>query len=156
MSTEEFFCCRTARWAAVRTIPACTASGTTDLKYLLQRISALGVLAFLGAHLWKAFLAPRLLGNGPEAFDDIAREMHFHMPTLAVYLLGTLGVAYHLANGIQNFGMAWGIFASERSMRRFEPVVIILFLVLLAMAWGAIFALYQAGAAFGHGHTIEM
>jgi succinate dehydrogenase / fumarate reductase cytochrome b subunit len=120
-----------------------------NLKYLLQRLSALGVLAFLGAHLWKAFLGPRLLGNGPEAFDDIAREMRFHGPTLVVYLLGTVGTAYHLANGLQGFGMAWGIFASDRSMRRFEPVVIILFLVLTAMAWGAIFALYNAGEALG-------
>jgi succinate dehydrogenase / fumarate reductase cytochrome b subunit len=34
-------------------------------------------------------------------------------------------------------------------MRRFEPFVIIIFLVLLAMSWGAIFALYQAGEALG-------
>ncbi len=129
-----------------------------NLKYLLQRVSAVGVLLFLGAHLWKAFLAPRLLGHGPEAFADIAQEMRFNGPTLVVYLLGTLGVAFHLANGIQSFGMAWGIFSSARSMRRFEPYVIILFLVLLAMAWGAIFALYQAGEAFGPGtgHSIEM
>lgn len=120
-----------------------------NLKYLLQRASALGVLAFLGAHIWKAFLAPRLLNGAPEAFDDIAREMRFHGPTLVVYVLGTLGTAYHLANGLQNFGMAWGIFASDRSMRRFEPFVIIIFLVLLAMAWGALYALFQAGEQLG-------
>jgi succinate dehydrogenase / fumarate reductase, cytochrome b subunit len=120
-----------------------------NLKYILQRITALGVLAFLGAHVWKAFLAPRLLAGQPEAFNDIAREMRFHGPTLLVYLLGTLGTAYHLANGLQSFGMSWGIFASDRSMRRFEPVVIILFLLLTAMAWGAIFALYQAGGQLG-------
>ncbi len=120
-----------------------------NLKYLLQRLSAIGVLAFLGAHIWKAFLAPRLFNGAPEAFDDIAREMRFHGPTLTVYLLGTLGTAYHLANGLQNFGMAWGIFSSDRAMRRFEPMVIIIFLVLLAMSWGAIFALAQAGEALG-------
>ncbi len=120
-----------------------------NLKYLLQRLSALGVLAFLGAHIWKAFLAPRLLNGAPEAFDDIAREMRFHGPTLFVYVLGTLGTAYHLANGLQGFGMAWGIFSSERSMRRFEPWVIVIFLVLLAMSWGALYALYQAGEALG-------
>ena len=120
-----------------------------NLKYLLQRISAVGALGFLGAHIWKAFLAPRLLNGAPEAFDDIAREMRFHGPTLVVYLLGTLGTVYHLANGLQGFGMAWGIFASDRSMRRFEPVVILLFLVLLAMSWGTIFALFQAGEALG-------
>ena len=120
-----------------------------NLKYLLQRLSALGALGFIGAHVWKAFLAPRLFNGAPEAFDDIAREMRFHGPTLVVYLLGTLGTTFHLANGIQAFGMAWGIFASERSMRRFEPYVIAIFLLLVGMSWGAIFALYNAGAAFG-------
>lgn len=120
-----------------------------NFKYILQRVTALGALGFIGAHVWKAFLAPRLFNGAPEAFDDIAREMRFHGPTLVVYLLGTLGTVFHLANGLQGFGMAWGIFASDRSMRRFEPVVIIIFLVLLAMAWGTIFALYQAGEALG-------
>ncbi|ADO69438.1 succinate dehydrogenase [Stigmatella aurantiaca] len=120
-----------------------------NLKYILQRITAVGAFFFIGAHMWLAFLRPRVTHGGTEPFSDIAREMHYHGPTLIVYLLGTLGVAYHLANGLQNFGMAWGIFASERSMRRFEPFVIIIFLVLLAMSWGILYALYQAGAAYG-------
>ncbi|SET86993.1 succinate dehydrogenase [Stigmatella erecta] len=124
-----------------------------NLKYILQRITAAGVLAFIGAHLWLAFLRPHLFHGGPEPFADMAREMRFHGPTLFVYILGTLGTAYHLANGLQNFGMAWGIFASERSMRRFEPFVIIIFLVLLAMAWGTLYALYQAGSALGPAPT---
>jgi len=120
-----------------------------NFKYILQRVSALGVLAFLGAHIWLAFLQPRLVAGHPEAFSDIAREMRFHGPTLIVYLLGTLGTAYHLANGLQGFAMGWGLLGSERAMRRFEPVSIILFLLLTAMSWSVIYALYQAGAAFG-------
>lgn len=119
-----------------------------NLKYILQRLSAVGLLGFLGAHLWLAFLNPRINGGAPEAFADIASEMHHHAPTLVVYLLGTLALSYHLANGIQNFCMSWGILASERSMRRFEPVALGFFALLLAMSWGAIYALYQAGAAF--------
>ncbi len=41
--------------------------------------------------------------------------------------------------------MGWGILSSERSMRRFEPWSIVLFLALLAMGWGAVYALFQAG-----------
>lgn len=117
-----------------------------NLKYILQRISAVGALFFIGAHMWLAFLAPRLTQGHAEAFSDIATEMHHHAPTLIVYLLGTLGVCYHLANGLQGFAMGWGILASERSMRRFEPWSIVIFLVLLAMAWGVIYALYSFGA----------
>ncbi len=119
-----------------------------NLKYIVQRISALGVLAFLGAHIWLAFLQPRLIKGHAEPFSDIPAMMHHHVPTHIVYLLGTVGTAYHLANGLQGFAMFWGLFSSDRSMRRFEPVAIGLFLLLTAMSWAVIYALYQAGAAF--------
>src|ERR1700749_4126308 len=44
-----------------------------NLKYLLQRLSALGVFLFLGAHLWKAYLSPRLVQGHAEAFADLAQ-----------------------------------------------------------------------------------
>jgi succinate dehydrogenase / fumarate reductase cytochrome b subunit len=119
-----------------------------NLKYLLQRLSALGVLAFLGAHLWLAFLHPRLVEHQAESFQDIAAEMHHHLPTLMVYLLGTLGVAYHLGNGLYGFAMSWGLAATRRSLRGFQIAGIVLFVVLLAMSWAAILGLYNAGAAF--------
>ncbi|HEX8818884.1 MAG TPA: succinate dehydrogenase [Archangium sp.] len=116
-----------------------------NLKYIVQRAAGLGVLGFLGAHIWLAFLQPRLVYGQGEPFAAIAYEMHWHAPTIIVYSLGVLGTAYHLANGLQGFAMYWGLVASERSMRRFEPLSIGVFLVLLGMGWGALFALYKAG-----------
>jgi succinate dehydrogenase / fumarate reductase cytochrome b subunit len=118
-----------------------------NLKYLLQRLSALGVLLFVGAHLWLAFLKPRLREGHAEAFADIAQEMHFHTPTLVVYVLGTLGVAYHLANGVETFCMGWGLVTTQRGLKRLEKYVLLGFALLLAMSWGAIYALWAAGAA---------
>jgi succinate dehydrogenase / fumarate reductase, cytochrome b subunit len=120
-----------------------------NVKYLVQRLAAVGVLFFLGAHIWLAFLQPRWVHGEAEPFALIAYEMRWHLPTLIVYSLGVLGTAYHLANGLQGFAMGWGLLASERSMRRFEPWSIGIFLVLLAMGWGAISALYQAGGTEG-------
>lgn len=119
----------------------------TNLKYALQRLSAIGVMLFLGAHLWLAMLKPRFTEGGPEPFSDISHEMHFHTPTLIVYLLGTLGVAYHLANGLGTFAMGWGVVASRRALNKVGWGVIVLFLILLAMSWAVIYALYQAGGA---------
>jgi succinate dehydrogenase / fumarate reductase cytochrome b subunit len=118
-----------------------------NVKYLLQRLSAIGLLLFLGAHLWKAMLEPRLELHRPENFADISHQMATHTPTLVVYLLGTLGVAYHLANGVQTFAMGWGLVSSRDALRRLEKVVVLVFLLLLAMGWGAIGALYSAGSA---------
>ncbi len=58
-----------------------------NLKYIVQRLSAIGLLLFLGAHLWKAMLEPRYVKGHPESFADIAYMMHHHGPTLAVYVL---------------------------------------------------------------------
>ncbi len=117
-----------------------------NLKYAVQRLSALGVLAFLGAHVWLAMLQPRFVLHHAEYFGDIAHEMHHHGPTLAVYLLGTLGVTYHLANGLSTFAMGWGVVASRHALKKVEIASLGLFAVLLAMAWAAIYALYTAGA----------
>jgi succinate dehydrogenase / fumarate reductase cytochrome b subunit len=116
-----------------------------NLKYVLQRLSALGLLAFLGAHLWLAFLKPRFQEGTPEPFADIAHEMHFHLPTLAVYILGVLAIAYHLANGLHSAAMGWGWVAGKNALRRLELGAWIVMIVMLAMGWGAIYALWLAG-----------
>jgi len=117
-----------------------------NLKYVLQRLAALGVLAFLGAHIWLALLHPRVVEGHPESFADLAQHMHFHPPTLATYVLGVLGVAYHLANGLQTACMGWGVVTSQKGLRRLEGAAMVVFLLLLAMGWGAVYALWAAGA----------
>lgn len=116
-----------------------------NLKYTLQRLSAIGVLLFLGAHIWLAFLRPRITTGRPEPWSDITHEMHHHMPTLAVYVLGTLGVAYHLANGVHAFTMAWGVVTSRRALKKLDAFTYVFFLVLLGLSWGVIYALWDAG-----------
>lgn len=115
-------------------------------KFVLQRLSALGVLLFLGAHIWLAKLQPRLVEGHPEPFSDISHEMHHHMPTLVVYVLGTLGVSYHLANGLHTFLMGWGVVSTRRALKHLQWIAWVSFVILLAMSWGAIYALWTAGA----------
>jgi succinate dehydrogenase / fumarate reductase cytochrome b subunit len=117
-----------------------------NLKYVLQRLSAIGLVLFLGAHLWLAMLRPRMTTGRPEPFTDIAHEMHHHLPTLLVYTLGVLGIAYHLANGLQTFAMGWGIVTSRRALKKLDVFVWIVFIGLLAMGWGAVYALWDAGS----------
>lgn len=116
-----------------------------NLKFVLQRLSAVGILLFLGAHLWLAFIQPRVTTGKPEPFTNIASEMHHHLPTLAVYTLGVLGVAYHLANGLQTFAMGWGFVSSRKGLKKLDLLVWVAFLGLLAMGWGAVYALWDAG-----------
>ena len=123
-----------------------TVGNVSNLRYWLQRASALGLLAFLGAHLWLAWIEPRFVEGRPEPFADIAREMHHHTPTLIVYVLGNLAIAYHLANGLWSFAtMGWGIAVSKSAQTWFERLALLLFLFLLAIGWAAVYALYRAG-----------
>jgi succinate dehydrogenase / fumarate reductase cytochrome b subunit len=117
-----------------------------NLKFLLQRLSALGVLLFLGAHLWLALIQPRAVAGRAEPFAELAHQMRHHGPTLVVYLLGTLGVSYHLANGVQTFGMKSGLAWPRRFTDEREWPYLLFFVVLLAMSWGAIYGLWRAGA----------
>lgn len=117
-----------------------------NFRYLIQRVTALGVLAFVGAHIWLAFLHPRVVEGHAETFEDIAWHMRNHPPTLAVYMLGTLAVMYHLGNGLATSAMAFGIGTTQRSQKRVERIALFAFLLLLTLAWGAIYALWRAGA----------
>lgn len=141
-----------AIWGIARVFtaqPNNTHYGTyANFKYVLQRLAGIGVLLFVGAHLWLAMLHPRLTTGHGEAFADIAHEMRFNPPTLVVYLLGTLGVSFHLANGLQTAAMTWGLVSSRVALRRTEWLVIGFFFVLLGMSWSVIGALWSAGASF--------
>ncbi len=116
-----------------------------NLRFILQRASAIGLGAFLAAHLWLAFIKPRFVVGAPESFADLASQMRHHLPTLAVYALGILAVAYHFANGLHAAAMGWGVAVSRTALRRMQLGVWVLFVLLLAMGWGAIYALWLAG-----------
>jgi succinate dehydrogenase / fumarate reductase cytochrome b subunit len=117
-----------------------------NVKYLVQRLSAIGVFFFLGAHIFKAMIEPRLKTGHGERFVDIAWHMRHHTPTLVVYVLGTLAVAYHLANGIATFAMGWGLVSTKAALRKAEWLNWTVFAILLAMSWGSIYAMWVAGS----------
>lgn len=118
-----------------------------NLKYITQRLAGIGLLGFLGAHLYLALIKPRVIQGHPEAFENIAGMMYHHPATTWVYILGTLAVAYHLANGLSTFSWTWGIVGGDPALKRFDVIFWVSFVLLLALAWGAVYALWSAGAA---------
>ena len=140
-------------WGTIRMFrsrPAVNNRGFSNIRYIVQRLSAIGLILFLGAHLYLAWFEPRILRGRPEPFAEIAREMRFHTPTLLVYVLGVLAIAYHLANGLWSFlTMGWGAAVSKSGIAWMERVALLLFFVLLAIGWAAVYALYAGGAAYG-------
>jgi succinate dehydrogenase / fumarate reductase cytochrome b subunit len=108
-------------------------------KYVLQRISAIGVLLFVPAHVYKTRIEP-----WREGFAIDYAHMHAGMlepVTFAVYVLGMIGVCFHLANGLWLAGITWGVFVGPRAQRRGEWISILFGIALLLLSLGAVFAL---------------
>lgn len=120
-----------------------------NAKYVLQRLSALGLLGFIAAHVFLARISPALHSpTGHESFEDLAAHMRHHPPTLVVYLLGVLGTTFHLANGVYTASFIHGLAASPKAQRRMQVFSIALFLLLLGIGWAAVAGLYVAGSDF--------
>ena len=110
--------------------------------YTLQRASGIGLLLFIPAHLVKARW-PHVFFPGETM--SYAHEAHgLTIPlTIAVYLAGILGTAFHLANGVFTFGITWGIWTGPASQRRASFASVALFVVLTAMGLWAMAGFYR-------------
>jgi succinate dehydrogenase / fumarate reductase cytochrome b subunit len=106
-----------------------------NFKYILQRITAIGLLLFLGAHVYKTRIEPALQGTSLD-FTHMVEAMH-HPPTIIVYVLGVLAVAFHLANGLWLGGITWGLTLSRKSQKVWQAWTIVFFLIVAIMGGAA-------------------
>ena len=56
-----------------------------------------------------------------------------------LYLLGVLASCYHLAYGVWNFCIRWGITISDRAQRQVQHLSLGIFVVLTFLGWAALF-----------------
>lgn len=114
-----------------------------NLKFALQRISGLGLMLFIVAHVIQARIRPALHG-GVETFCGM-RHAYFEEPlTLPVYILGLLGISFHLANGIWSAGLTWGITVTPQRQKIWERFSFFVFVILLTMAVISIYGFMQS------------
>jgi succinate dehydrogenase / fumarate reductase cytochrome b subunit len=111
-----------------------------NLKYLLQRISGLGVLLFIGAHVVKARIMPAAAGT-VENWQGM-HEALSEPVTFAVYVLGLFGISFHLANGLWGFALTWGLSVGPVAQKRWEWISAGFFVVLLALSAGALYGFH--------------
>lgn len=107
-----------------------------NIKYTLQRISGLGLVAFIIAHVYKTRFSQVFLGvpiSWAHEAEGLARPL-----TLGAYALGILAAAFHLANGLWTFLISWGFTRGPRAYRRTEAASIVAFLILLFIGFRAI------------------
>jgi succinate dehydrogenase / fumarate reductase cytochrome b subunit len=108
-----------------------------NLEYVLQRIAALGLLLFIGAHVWRARVLPAMTAEGHETWQGMHEALSEPI-TFGVYALGMLGVSYHLANGLRTAAIRLGLVVSEPAQRRAQWVAVGVLILLLAMSGAAL------------------
>jgi len=106
-----------------------------NILYLLQRLSGVLALFFIGYHVFSLRIQVTAMGLGQLAqrpgyvsYADVAAH-YSNDWVLAFYVLGTLATAFHFGNGINGFCWTWGIAVGERSRRIVELV-----------SWGVVLA----------------
>ena len=117
----------------------------SHLLYLLQRISGIGVLLFIIAHVWNAKLGPWIAGTWGTHFEHLSSgfaDPETGMLTKTVYLLGVLGAVFHFAYGLNTFCMTWGIALTPNSQKRVRSFSILVFIILTASAFYALAAIW--------------
>ncbi len=113
-----------------------------NLKYVVQRLSGIGLLLFIPAHVYKTRIEPTL-EQSPLNFHHMVEGLSEPL-TLTVYILGILGVAYHLANGVWQFSIGWGITKTQKGMDRMQILSYVLFVLLLTMGYASIWGFYRS------------
>ncbi len=119
-----------------------------NFKFLLQRLAGIGVGLFLLAHVVKARILPAMSPQGIESWLGM-REAFSEPITLLVYVLGMLGISFHLANGLWTALITWGFTVTPSSQRISQAVSMVFFAALLLMAGLSIYGFLQPmGSAY--------
>jgi succinate dehydrogenase / fumarate reductase cytochrome b subunit len=124
--------------------------------YLLQRITGVILILYIGYHVWNTRLVPvfhpemaNLQNVNGQALvsssymHDYFHETHLGIQVLWIYFLGVACAVYHFANGLWNAGIHWGLTISPRSQRVSGFVCGLVGVTLLAVAYASLMAFYQ-------------
>ena len=108
--------------------------------YTLQRASGIFIFAFLLYHVISTTGAKYYYNNA-----DLIRYAAWQQKLtsfggvfLVIYALGILASAYHLAYGVWNFSIRWGITISEEAQLNLRKASVVIFAGLTLIGWGAL------------------
>ena len=108
--------------------------------YTLQRYSGIAIFFFLAYHVATTTVLKYITNDAkPIMYEGWhAKLTSFYGLFLLIYLVGILASAYHLAYGIWNFSIRWGIVITERAQHRIQKISAGLFVALVVLGYGAL------------------
>ena len=117
----------------------------SHLLYWLQRISGIGVLLFILAHVWNTQFGPWISGTWGAHFEHLSSgfsDPESGVITKADYLLGVFGAVFHFAYGLNTFCMTWGIAMTQKSQKLVRIFSVFLFFILSGSALYSLSAIW--------------
>lgn len=118
-------------------------------RFLLQRISGVFLLFYIGYHVWmtrfRPVVAPELFSSshGLVTYDYMhgyLTEKLLGVPTWLVYAVGVTAACFHFANGLWGFLIHWGITVGPRAQRFSAYACAGLGILLLALGLNSLYA----------------
>jgi succinate dehydrogenase / fumarate reductase cytochrome b subunit len=126
-------------------------------RFLLQRVTGIVLIAYLGYHIWMTRLQPVV---DPDSFAQsqglityaymhgYLTEAHLGVPVWIFYIVGILAACYHLANGLWGFLIHWGVTTGPRAQRLSAYACLALGLLCAALGLNALYAFVVPPAVF--------
>jgi len=112
---------------------------TENVMYTLQRISGLALFILLILHVWETTIRSRIQGEDIIKFAAWHEKLTSHgYSILALYMLGVFLASYHLAFGIWNFCIRWGIAISEEKQLLVRKISAVLCVAFTLLGWAAL------------------
>lgn len=116
--------------------------------YLLQRWSGIFIFFFLTFHVFTTTAAAKARGVDLIHYDAWHHNLSANGYILFVfYLLGILACSYHLAYGVWNFCIRWGITITDEAQAKVQKFSGAMFVAVTLLGWAAL------GGFLIHGNT---
>jgi succinate dehydrogenase / fumarate reductase cytochrome b subunit len=124
-----------------------------NFKFVIQRLTALGLIVFIIAHLVKArfveFFFHERISWLHEASALRWDSAHYNPLSFPSYILGIVAISFHLANGLWTFGITWGITPGPRSQRWSARFSIFVFIALTLLGLYALLGFFRGSLPIG-------
>jgi succinate dehydrogenase / fumarate reductase cytochrome b subunit len=115
--------------------------------YLLQRITGVILIFYIGYHVWNTRLAPIFQTDNPllqnvdgkalvssAYMHNYLLETHLGIPVFWIYVVGVSAAVFHFSNGLWNLAYHWGLTVSPSSQRWWGLACGLIGVTLLAVA----------------------
>lgn len=107
--------------------------------YTVQRISGMALFLLLILHVWDTTIRSRVTGEEVILYAAWHEKLtSYGYSILALYMIGIFLASYHLAFGIWNFCIRWGIAISEEKQVLVKKISVVLCVAFTMLGWAAL------------------